>query len=467
MEWSLDWWRLLVAQNFIECDREQEFLLPPSLRDWLADDHLAWFIVDAVEEMDLFAFYSAYRADGWGRAAFEPKMMVSLLLYAYAVGERSSRAIERRCCEDIAFRVLAANRVPDHATIARFRVRHEQALADTFEQVLALCAKAGLVSVGLVALDGSLISGNASQSATRAYPQIRAEVERILEEAAAVDEGENEELGERRGDELPAELCDRRSRRERLRRCKAELEREQADEQRSYEQNLAWRGAWEAEHGRKLGGRKPRPPDPDALAERKINTTDPDTRLMTRRGGRAVQGYNAQGVASAEQVIVAADLTQQSNDSGQLVPMVAQASQALLQAGVSEPIGTVLADGGYWNSAQITDIRDQGIDVLVPIENKRRTAPRTLGARQGPEAKRIEAVLSTPDGQALYRRRQQLVEPVFANTKFIRRVNRFQRRGLAACRAEWKLIAATHNLLKLWRAGLAGTSISQTKPKAA
>ena len=185
-----------MPQNFIECDREQELLLPPNMRDWLPEDHLAWFVLDAVEEMDLQAFYGAYRQDGWGRAAFEPKVMVALLLYAYAVGERSSRSIERRCREDVAFRVLAANQIPDHATIARFRARHEQALADTFEQVLALCARAGLVSVGLVALDGSLIAANASQGATRSYPQIRAEVERMLEEAAEVAGDEHVYLDE-------------------------------------------------------------------------------------------------------------------------------------------------------------------------------------------------------------------------------------------------------------------------------
>jgi hypothetical protein len=171
--------------------------------------------------------------------------MVALLLYAYAVGERSSRGIERRCREDVAFRVLAADQIPDHATIARFRARHEQALADTFEQVLALCARAGLVSVGLVALDGSLVAANASQSATRSYLQIRTEVERMLEEAAEVDEREDAELDEARGDELPAELSDRRSRRERLRRCKEELENQHAAELRAHEDNLAWRESWE------------------------------------------------------------------------------------------------------------------------------------------------------------------------------------------------------------------------------
>jgi transposase len=453
-----------MPQNFIECDREQELLLPPNMRDWLAEDHLAWFVADAVEEMDLQAFYGAYRQDGWGRAAFEPKVMVALLLYAYAVGERSARGIERRCREDVAFRVLAANQIPDHATIARFRARHEQALADTFEQVLALCARAGLLSVGLVALDGSLIAANASQSVTRAYPQIRAEVERMLEEAAEVDEREDAELGEARGDELPAELCDRRSRRERLRRCKEELESQHAAELRAHEDNLAWRRRWEAEHGRKLAGRKPTPPAPDALEKAKINTTDPDSRPMRRAGTNLLQGYNAQVLVSPEQVIVAADLTQSAADAPELAPMVAKGTEALGAAGVSEPIGTVLADGGYWNAPQISEVRSKGIEVIVPTRNRRRTAPRKLSGKQGPEADRMEEILATPEGQVLYRRRQQIVEPVFANTKFIRGADRFQRRGLAACRAEWRLLAATHNLLKLWRAGLAGSGPQLAAP---
>jgi transposase len=455
-----------VPHNFIDCDREQELLLPPSLRDWLPDDHLAWFVLDAVDELDLSAFYAAYRKDGWGRAAFDPQMMVALLLYAYSVGERSSRGIERRCREDVAFRVITANQIPDHATIARFRARHEQALACTFTQVLALCARAGLVSVGVVALDGSLLSGNASPQATRRYASIREEVERMLAEAAQADAAEDERLGEARGDELPAELTDARSRRERLRRCKQQLEQEQADEEAAYRANLAWRGDWEAEHGRRLAGRKPTPPDPAAVAERTINTTDPDTRLMKRAGGKSVQGYNAQVVASPEQVILAAQVTQSHNDADQLEPMVAQAVETLREAGIEEPIGTVLADGGYWNSPAIGEVRRQGIDVLVPTQDRRRTRPRKLSPRQGDEARRIEVVLSKPDGQALYRRRQQIVEPVFAQTKCIRRTDRFLRRGLAACQAEWQLIAATHNLLKLWRAGLAQAATAIPQPLA-
>ena len=443
-----------MPQNFIECDRDQELLLPPSMREWLPEDHLAWFVADAVQELDLGAFYGAYREDGWGRAAFEPQMMVALLLYAYAVGERSSRGIERRCREDIAFRVLAANQIPDHATIARFRARHERALADTFTGVLALCAKAGLVSVGVVALDGSLISADASPAATRAYPQIRAEVERMLEEAAATDEREDAELGEARGDELPEGLGDRRCRRERLRRCREELEANHAAEMAAHEEHLARRAAWEAEHGRKLTGRKPAPPAKDALEKAKLNTTDPDSRPL-RHGSSSVQGYNAQVLAASGQVILAADLTQSPVDSTELEPMVAKAGEELRAAGVGEAIGTVLADGGYWSAAQIAAIRERGTEVIVPTRNARRRAPRKLAAKQGPEAERIERMLATPEGKALYRRRAQIVEPVFANTKFIRGADRFQRRGLPACRAEWKLLAATHNLLKLWRAGLA------------
>jgi transposase len=452
-----------VAPNFLLCDRDQELLLPPSLREWLPEDHLAWFVLDAVDELDLGAFYAAYRDDGWGRAAFEPQMMVALLLYAYAVGERSSRQIERRCREDVAFRVITANRVPDHATIARFRARHEQALADIFAQVLALCAKAGLVSVGLVALNGSLLAGNASPGATRSCASIREEVERMLAQAAQADAAEDERLGDARGDELPADLVDPRSRRERLRRCKAELEQEQAEDEAAYQENLAWRAAWEAEHGRKLGGRKPTPPAPNALTARRINTTDPDTGLLKRAGGRSVQGYNVQVVASPEQIILAAQVTQSHNDADQLASMVAQAAGTLRAAGVEEPIATVLADGGYWNSPAIGEVRGQGIEVLVPTQDRRRTAPRKLAPRQGEEARRIEALLSTPEGQALYRRRQQIVEPVFEHIKSIRRLDRFLRRGLTACQAEWQLIASTHNLLKLWRAGFAqaGTSIPE------
>src|SRR5918996_4209643 len=181
-----------MAQNFLTCDREQSLLMPPDLREWLEEDHPAWFVIQSGHELDLDAFYASYRADGHGRAAHDPKMMLTLLTYAYCVGERSSRGIERRCREDVAFRVICANQAPDHATIARFRVRHEEALAELFGQVLGLCAEAGIVDVAVLAVDGSKLEASASNHATRSYEQIARE---ILAEAGRVDEAEDERYG--------------------------------------------------------------------------------------------------------------------------------------------------------------------------------------------------------------------------------------------------------------------------------
>lgn len=195
-----------MAQNFIDCDRDQVLLMPPSLREWLPEGHLAWFVLAAVEEMDLSAFYGAYRLDGHGRPAHDPAMMVALLLYAYAKGQRSSRVIERACVEDIAFRVIAANEVPDHTTVARFRQRHEAALAGLFGEVLGMCAQAGLAKVGVIAIDGTKVQANASRHSNRDYEQIARE---ILAEAEAVDREEHERYGDARGDELPGRACER------------------------------------------------------------------------------------------------------------------------------------------------------------------------------------------------------------------------------------------------------------------
>src|SRR3954452_7677647 len=218
-----------MAQNFLACDREQELLLPRSLRDWLPEGHLAWFVIDAVAQLDLSEFYAGYRADGHGRAAHDPAMMVALLLYAYAIGERSSRRIERRCVEDVATRVICANQAPDHTTIARFRQRHEVPLAELFGEVLGLCAEAGLVRVGVLAVDGTKLAANAAVQATRDYEQVARE---ILEEADAVDAAEDERFGEARGDELPAELQTAQGRRGWLREAKRRLDERRAEHAR-------------------------------------------------------------------------------------------------------------------------------------------------------------------------------------------------------------------------------------------
>jgi transposase len=218
---------LVMSQNFLECDREQVFLMPPDPRDWLPEGHLSWFVLAAVQEMDLASFYGSYRADGWGRAAFEPSMMgwihlVWLLLYAYARGERSSRGIERKCVEDVAYRVIAAQQKPDHATIARFRARHEDALAELFSSVLGLCKEVGLVNVGVIAIDGTKVHANASHHSNLDYEQLARET---LGEAGEIDAAEDELYGDARCDELPEHLRTSEGRRAALSEAKRKLER--------------------------------------------------------------------------------------------------------------------------------------------------------------------------------------------------------------------------------------------------
>src|SRR5829696_491892 len=345
-----------MAQNFLSCDREQDYLMPPSVREWLPEGHLAWYLLDVVERLDLDAFYGEYRCDGSGRAAHDPAMMVALLLFAYAVGERSSREIERRCQQDVPFRVIAANRAPDHTTVSRFRKRHAERLAGLFVQVLALCAKAGMVRVGTVAVDGTKIAANAGLSANRTHAKIREEVERILAEADAVDAAEDELLGDARGDELPAELADPVTRRERLDRALAELEAEQAARQAEYQGRLAAREEHRQKTGSNPTGRPPQAPDAARLERVKRNITDPDSRIMHARGAH-VQAYNAQALVGEGRIILAADITTSASDSNQLVAMLESARANLQAIGHDEQITCVLADGGYWNHDDITTAR--------------------------------------------------------------------------------------------------------------
>jgi transposase len=459
-----------MAQNFLGCDREQEMLLPPSVREWLPEDHFAWFVLAAVEEVDLAVFYAAYREDGHGRAAHDPSMMVALLLYAYARGQRSSRGIERGCIEDVAYRVIAANRVPDHCTVARFRQRHQDALAGLFGEILGLCARAGLVQAEVVAVDGTKVHANASHHANRDYEQLARE---ILEEAAEIDRLEDEKYGEKRGDELPPELSTAQGRRGWLREAKRQLDERRAREarpipasrpartreaKRRLEEELwteceanaayeAYRARGVMKDGRRFGG-PPKPYRPPATPAGKINLTDPDSRnVKTPRG--YMQGYNAQAVVTVRQVVIAAEVNTDSPDFGHLEPMVSSAQAELAGAGVSEAPEVVLADAGYWHQQQMEAIVDRGMQVLIPPD-----AGKRKGARPGWDGGLyafMRRVLSTDHGGGPYAKRQGMIEPVFAQTKYNRRADRFQRRGRAACRSEWRLITATHNLLKLWK----------------
>lgn len=448
-----------MAYFYIGGDRDQLLLMPVSMRDWLDEGHLAWFVIDAVAQMDLSAFYGPYREDGWGRAAYEPSMMVALLLYAYCRGERSSRRIERHCQEDVAFRVIAGNQVPDHTTIARFRQAHDRAMGACFTEVLRLCARAGLVRLGVVALDGTKIAASAALAANRTQEQIAREVARILAEADAADAAEDALFGPaRRGDELPEGLADRRSRLHRLKEAKRRLEEEDAAREAAHQAHLAERARLEAKRGRRLRGRKPKPPAP--RPEARANATDPDSRVM-KSPDRFVQGYNAQAVVSPGQIVLAAEVTQDANDVDQLHPMIAATEQALGAAGLADPIRAVVADAGYFSEANLTGADPGGPELLIATVKDRaqreaardRPAPRGRIPRDLSPRARMERALLTKRGQMLYRRRGELVEPVFGQAKEARGVRRFMRRGLTACQAEWQLVCATHNLLKLFRQG--------------
>ena len=448
--------------------------MPPDLRDWLAEGHLVWFVIDAVEQMDVAAFYAAYRRDGLGRPAYEPSMMVALVLYAYARGVRSARAIERACEEDIAFRVIAAQLKPDHATIARFVERHEQALAGLFGSVLALCAQAGMARVGVVAIDGTKIHANASREATLDYEQIARE---ILEEAKAIDAAEDELYGDARGDELPPELASGQGRRKWLREAQRRLDDKRAEQarpiprsrparlkesKRRLQEQLqtecqanaayqAYRARGVMKNGRRLGA-APKPYEPPATPQGTINTTDPDSRLV--KGTRGwLQGYNAQAATNEQQIVIAAEVTVASPDFGHLEPMLIAARSELHSAGVTEIPEIALADAGYWHQQQMQRIIASGTQILIPPDSSRRKTARP-GWDGGLYAVMRQA-LATDDGAELYRKRQQLIEPVFANTKFNRRMERFHRRGRSAVRTEWRLITATHNLMKLHKHQLA------------
>ena len=450
-----------MSYNFLPCDRAQLYLMPPALQDWLPESDLAWFVLDAVAQMKLAKITRAYRADGWGQAAYEPAMMVALLLYAYCLGERSSRRIERLCERDVAFRVLTANQCPDHTTMARFRQTHEAELATLFTQILQLCAEAGLVKVGVVALDGTKINAKASLAANRTVKTIARAVTTMLADAQAADDAEDRLYGsDQRGDELPEALRDRTGRLARLRECQARLEHEAAEAVAQQQEKLEVRQAEEAATGQKTRGRKPKAPEAAVNATAKANVTDPESRIMKTQHGY-VQGYNAQAMVTEGQIIVAAEVTQDENDIKQLHPMWAQAQKQLHAIEYPQPIGTVLADAGYCSESNLKEVDPAGPALLIATNKdwKQRKALREQPCPRGRIPKglsrrdRMERMLLTTRGRALYKKRGQMVEAVFGQIKDGRGCDRFMRRGLQACASEWKLLCATHNLLKLWRSG--------------
>src|SRR5262245_57361316 len=346
-----------MAVNVRLGDREQLYLMPPSVADWLPEGHLAFFVLDVVAELDLEAFYASYREDGRGGATYDPAMVLAVLLYAYCTGERSSRRIERRLVEDVAYRVLAANQTPDHATLARFRRRHQDAIAGLFAQVLGLLVKAGLVDAGVVAIDGTKIEADASFFANRTREQL---AEEVLAEADRVDADEDERFGDRRGDEMPDEWAGGRDRRSRIRAALDELDRQSS---RDYESRMRERAAKEAVAGRKMTGPVPSADAARRAQPRRANATDPHSRIIPTGSRGVLQGYNAQAAATADQVVVAAEVTATTNDQTNFVPMARAAVENLVEAGHDSGVGTIVADAGYWTAANATT--DVGADVLI------------------------------------------------------------------------------------------------------
>jgi transposase len=439
-----------MGQSFLSCDRGQGALLPLSVDEWVPEGHLARFVVEVVDGLDLAGFYGAYRADGSGRPAHDPAMMVALLLYSYAIGVRSSRQVERRCVEDVAYRYLTANRVPDHVTINRFRARHQDALSALFGEVLGLCAGAGMVRVGTVAIDATKMAADASLGANRTYEGLQALAREIFEEAAEIDAAEDELYGEKRGDELPDDLADPKTRPARIRQLLDELQAQRDQLQQEHDAKLAARERQRAQ-GRAPRGRPPgsRPPQAqaDALFARKRNLTDPDSAIVSHRG-MLMQGYTVHAAVADGQVILAAHASSQANEHGQLTTMLTAARENAAAAGIGDQIERVLADSGYWHVGQVTALQDERLDVLVcPRPYK----PDSKLKSTEPVAIAMADRLADPEHAARYRQRAQIAEPVFAHIKYLRSITRLLRRGRSAVQAEVDLIATTHNLLKLYR----------------
>jgi transposase len=450
-----------VAHGFRPVERDQQFLLPPDLREWLPDDHLAWLVIEAVELLDLSEIEVGYRLGGRGRQAYHPRMLTALLLYAYAIGERSSRRIERACHTDVAFRVVAANQAPDHATIARFRTDHQAALVGLHAQVLGLCATAGLIDPRVVAVDSTKVAANASGAANRTREQLEKLAEEVFGEAAAVDAAEDARFGDRRGDEPAPGFEPGPGRAARIREALRQLDEQAIDpRQQRRDQQRAERIAV----GKKPLGRPRLPADPskrDRLAtkqrHRKANLTDPDSRMM-KAPGRYVQGYSCQAIATRGQIVLAGMVTNEQNDNRALRPMLDAARRMLDAAGLDpDRLRVLLADKGYWNHTEIEQTEsDLPVTTLVStVKDRALRSHDPLPEPSQPTLARMHRRLQHPTARRFYKRRSVIIEPIFGQRKTNRRLDRFLRRGLDAVNAEWTLEITAHNLTKLHQARLA------------
>jgi transposase len=426
-----------MAKTYRSYLPDQDFLLPPSPRDWLPEDHLVYFVSDLIDQLDLSAITTGYEDEERGYPPYHPVMLTKVLVYAYCVGVFSSRRIQRRLVEDVGFRVLAAGNEPDFRTIADFRKRHLAALSGFFEQVLRLARELGAPRVGRVALDGSKVKANASKHKAMSYGrmgekqrQLRDEVKQLLAQAEAADAAEDTEYGaERRGDELPAELQRRDSRLKRIREAKRVLEARAKDEA--------------AAKGQPVESAKPDP-------QTQYNFTDPESRIMKGPDG-FVQAYNAQVAVDELQLIVGQAVTHETNDKRQLMPMI-----ATIQEQSGHTPAQLLADAGYCSDENLKAVAKTRIDAYISTR-KQKHGERPGPCPRGPlpttatRVDRMSRKLHRKVGAAVYAARKAMVEPVFGQIKQARGFRQFLLRGLEKVQAEWSLVCTTHNILKLYR----------------
>lgn len=453
------------AKTFRHYDQAQQFLVPPSLDDWLPRGHSARFISELVEDaLDLSGIYASYE-NATGAPPFDPRMMTKLLLYAYSVGVTSSREIERRCEIDVAFRYLCANVVPDYRSVARFRRRHLLALEDLFTQVLVLCHRAGLIKLGRVALDGTKVRAAASRHRAMSYDrmgraeaELRAEVEQMLAEAEATDLAEDEAFGEdRRGDELPPELLTKEGRLAAIRAAMADIESEAAEKAAAEATERARAAGKDDDEVEREAKAAAEAAVPSPRAQRSF--TDADSRVMKTADGSFHYAYNAEVVVDeAHQVIVATAVVQTPSDVNELVPMMNATTESLSLAGIETAPEVLLADAGYCSAKNLEATGDLATDVLIATGRMKHNeapppAPRGRIPKDATRKERMARRLRTRAGHAHYARRKVIVEPVFGQMKTRQRAGSFRLRGLDGAKGEWLLHAICHNLRKLANAG--------------
>jgi transposase len=444
-----------MSKQFRPWNPDQPFLFPPAPRDWLPDNHLVYFLLDVVPQMNLQPILLPYQAGERGQPPYHPTMLVMLLLLGYATGTFSSRRLMARCETDVAFRVLVGEDIPDFRTISDFRKRHLAALEGLFVDVLKLCARAGLVKVGRIALDGSKVKANASRHKAMSYDymlkeeqRLKKEIKSLLAQAAEADQAEDRTYGrDRRGDELPEELTRRQGRLQKIREAKAALEAEARDQARAAE-------AERQREGKPPSGKDPEQAKPEPKAQ--YNFTDPDSHIMKVSNKGWDQCLNAEIAVNENQIIVAADVTDETNDKQQVRPMVEQTQQNVAAAGVAEKVKEMVADSGFYSEANVEYLEGEGIDPYIATERLKHHEEVPVAPRgrcpQGMTAKqRMARKLRTKRGRERYARRKAMVEPVFGQVKQARGFRQFLLRGRKKMRAEWRLVSLTHNLLKLWR----------------